>query len=231
VTDQPVDELAQLLASTRCLLLDFDGPICAIFARRPAQTVVIDLVECLTVSGAAVPDAVATATDPFDVLRYAGTLSDQLAEQVEARMRASEIEAAGTARPTAHVAEVVQAWRTEGRQAAIVSNNSAAAVEAYLRDHHLDIDHVAARTSADPALLKPSPHLIKLAMQALDADAATCTLIGDSRTDITAARLAGIAAIGYANKPGKQTALTEAGADVVINDMQALIDAVTIPST
>jgi phosphoglycolate phosphatase len=228
VTAQPVDELAELLAGTRCLLLDFDGPICAIFAGRPAQTVVLDLVETLAVSGASVPDAVTGARDPFDVLRYAGSVSDQLAERVEARLRASEIEAARTARPTQHAAEVIAAWRRERRPVAIVSNNSTVAVERYLREHGITVDHVAGRTSSDPARLKPNPHLITQAIRALDSDAAACALVGDSRTDITAAQLAGVSAIGYANKPGKHTTLTEVGADLVIDEMQALVAAVAI---
>jgi phosphoglycolate phosphatase len=230
VTPQPVDQLARLLASTHCLLLDFDGPICAIFAGRSARTVVLDLVEVLAANGAAVPEAVATATDPFDVFRYAGSISSQLAQRVEARLRANEIEAARSARATPYATEAIAAWRSEDRPAAIVSNNSVAAVEAYLSDHDIPIDHIAARTSADPALLKPSPHLITQVIQALDADAATCTLVGDSATDMTAARLVGVATVGYANKPGKHSTLANAGADVMIDDMRVLAQAVAIVS-
>jgi phosphoglycolate phosphatase len=180
--------------------------------------------------GVAVPEAVASATDPFDVLRFAASISCELAEAVEAQLRANEIEAARTARATPCATEVVGAWRNEGRLAAIVSNNSAAAVETYLSNHDLRVDHIAARTSADPALLKPSPHLITDAIRALDADAAASALVGDSATDMPAARLAGVATVADANKPGKHTALAQAGAGVVIDDMQALMHAVAIVS-
>jgi phosphoglycolate phosphatase len=113
---------------------------------------------------------------------------------------------------------------------AIVSNNSAAAVEGYLSDHSIKVEHVAARASADPALLKPSPHLIIQAIRALDAQPAACALVGDSLTDITAARLASVPCVGYANKPGKRRTLSDAGADVVIDEMQALAQAVAITS-
>jgi phosphoglycolate phosphatase-like HAD superfamily hydrolase len=105
-----------------------------------------------------------------------------------------------------------------------------AAVETYLSEHGIRVDHIAARAGADPSLLKPSPYLITQAVRALDADAAACALVGDSRTDMTAARLAGVAAVGYANKPGKREALADAGADVVIDDMEALVQAVAIAS-
>jgi HAD superfamily hydrolase (TIGR01509 family) len=62
------------------------------------------------------------------------------------------------------------------------------------------------RTSHDAAPLKPSPHLITQAVDALDAEPGECTLVGDSVTDVQGARLAGVQSIGYANKPGKENA-------------------------
>ncbi|MCA1701505.1 MAG: HAD hydrolase-like protein [Actinobacteria bacterium] len=47
-------------------------------------------------------------------------------------------------------------------------------------------------------------------------------LVGDSVSDITAARQAGIRSIGYANAIGKRRALSEVGADIIIDDMAAL---------
>jgi beta-phosphoglucomutase-like phosphatase (HAD superfamily) len=49
--------------------------------------------------------------------------------------------------------------RESGRTIAVVSNNSARAVRAYLAQHGLDdcISAIAACTSPDPALLKPDP--------------------------------------------------------------------------
>ena len=44
-----------------------------------------------------------------------------------------------------------------GRSLAIVSNNSAAAIQTYLSANAI---RVAARTDRDAALLKPSPHLV-----------------------------------------------------------------------
>ena len=91
----------------------------------------------------------------------------------------------------------------------MVSNNSERAVRAYLELHGLAgrIDLLAERTSSDPALLKPSPDLIQQAITGLAAPADACVLIGDSTTDMQDARQAGIASIGYANRPGKHTAL------------------------
>ena len=79
-----------------------------------------------------------------------------------------------------------------------------------------------ARSSPDPALLKPSPHLIDQAVAANNAVPAECTLVGDQVTDILATREAGTHSIGYANKPGKSQDLTDAGADAVITNLAHL---------
>jgi hypothetical protein len=90
-------------------------------------------------------------------------------------------------------------------------------VEAGLRERYGDplLDLVIGRTSADPALLKPSPHLVTHALDAFGAATDESILIGDSTSDIAAGREAGIARIGYANKPGKRHRLANAGAQLV----------------
>jgi len=222
MTPSRVAELTELLARTRCLLLDFDGPICAIFAGRRARDVVLKLLDALSIDAARVPQRVAGAADPFDVLRYAATIGPELAQRVEHQLRLTELEAASTAMPTPHASDVITAWRHSGRTVAVVSNNSSAAVEAYLAAHGIDVDIVVARSGPDPALLKPSPYPITSAIRALNAEPEACTLVGDSPSDIVAARRAGISSVGYANKAGKHRRLSDAGADIVIDDMQAL---------
>jgi phosphoglycolate phosphatase len=230
VTISSVADVTELLARTRYLLLDFDGPICAIFAGRPARDVVLELLDVLSTDDAQVPEHVAGAPDPFDVLRYAATVSADLAQRVEHQLRLAEIEATRTATPTPHAADLISAWRHADRAVAVVSNNSSAAVETYLAAHGIEVDVVVARTSADPALLKPSPHLVTEAIHALAAEPEACALAGDSPTDIAAAQDAGIRTVGYANKPGKRKRLTDAGADLVIDDMQALAHAAAMTS-
>ena len=139
-------------------------------------------------------------------------------------MADQELAAVATAAPTPYVHEVVTACQNSGRSIAVVSNNSARAVHAYLTRHGLDdrIGLVVARTDHDPALLKPSPHLIARAVDALEAEPVECALVGDSVTDIQAARLASVQSIGYANEPGKRERFTEEGAGAIINSLADL---------
>jgi phosphoglycolate phosphatase len=225
MTTGPGEALDDILARTRYLLLDFDGPVCDIFAGHPAPAIAEQLRKLITGQAIPVPAHVASSADPIEVFRYAGTISDALAAQVETEMASQELTAITTARPTPYVHEVVTSCRDTGRTIAVVSNNSDRAVRAYLAKHGLDdrVACVAARTSTDPALLKPSPRLIEQAITGLDAPAAECALVGDTTTDIQATTSAGIASIGYANKPGKHAALTAAGATAVIDSLADLV--------
>jgi beta-phosphoglucomutase-like phosphatase (HAD superfamily) len=138
--------LPQLLARTRYLLLDFDGPVCTIFAGRPARGVVGELLDLIAAEAGPIPESVAASRDPFDVLRYSATLSSNLAERVERALRVAEIDATRTATPTPHAIDSIRAWSHTGRDVAIVSNNSADAVRTYLGAQGLDVDVVVART-------------------------------------------------------------------------------------
>jgi phosphoglycolate phosphatase len=225
-TGSPTGEaLADILARTRYLLLDFDGPVCDIFAGLPAATVAERLRKLITGQAVHLPDEIARSPDPIEIFTYSATVSTSLAARVEAEMADQELAAVPTARPAPYVHEVVTSCRDSGRGVAVVSNNADRAVRAYLAQHGLDdrIELVAARTSPDPALLKPSPHLIEQAVTGLGAPPAECVLIGDSTTDMQAARLAGVASIGYANRPGKHASLTAAGALAVVSSLADLV--------
>jgi HAD superfamily hydrolase (TIGR01549 family) len=219
----PGSDLDTIVTRIRHLLLDFDGPICSIFAGLPAATIAARLRKLLG-DHPSIPDDIARTEDPFGVFAYAATISEDLAALVEAEMTSQELAAVPTAAPTPYVHEVVTACRNSGRSVTVVSNNSARTVHAYLTRHGLDdrISLVIARTSADPALLKPSPHLITQAVDSLDAQPEECALVGDSLTDIQAARLARVHSIGYANEPGKRERFTEARAGAIINSLADL---------
>ncbi|MGH3696056.1 MAG: HAD family hydrolase [Pseudonocardiaceae bacterium] len=216
--DDP-DTLRHILTRTTALFLDFDGPVCSVFAGIPATTVVSQLCVVLADGGHGdLPTELGKSDDPFEVLAYAASLGEAEARYVNAAFTAHELEAIVTAEPTPGAHDLIRAWSATHRPLAIVSNNSTAAICAYLDLHNLGphVAHVSARTSPDPALLKPHPHLLTHALTALDVPASTVAFLGDSVTDITAAHAAGTMSIGYSNKPDKATQLIAAGADTVI---------------
>ena len=217
--------VANVLAQARALLIDFDGPVCAVFAGIPASTVAEQLRQILTDGGHTdLPDFIKASADPFDVLHYAATLGEPEARYVEAAFTAHEVEAVSSAEPTEGASDLIEAWHASDRLVAIVSNNSTRAITTYLDLYDLrkSIDVVSARTSPNIALLKPSPHLLHQATARLDVTPDECVFIGDSVSDLEAARLASVRFIGYANKPGKFTKF--AAADAITDTMAALTE-------
>ncbi|MEU6409653.1 HAD hydrolase-like protein [Microbispora sp. NPDC046933] len=107
------------------------------------------------------------------------------------------------------------------------SNNSVAAVSAFLSAHGLlpVVSYISARADADPTLMKPHPHLVRRALVELAAVAERTVLVGDSLSDIEAAKAAAVLSVGYANKPGKAERFPAVGADVVVTRMSDLISA------
>jgi HAD superfamily hydrolase (TIGR01662 family) len=219
------DILDQIIRRARCLLLDFDGPISDIFAGHPAPVVAEQLRQLITAQGIELPAEIAQSADPLQVFTYSGTISPDLAAKVEAELADQEVAAVPTARPAPYVHDVVISARESGRTVAVVSNNSERAVRVYLDQHGLDdrIDFVSARTSPDPNLLKPNPHLLHQALTELAAQPNECVLVGDQTTDMQAARRTGIDSIGYANKPGKTDSLAQAGATAVVTSLAELV--------
>ena len=216
-------ELAELLARCPHVLLDFDGPVCAVFGGTTDRAVADQLRANLP----GLPADVTASSDPFDVLRHAATLGPEVLAAVGREFTRLEVQAVATATPTAGTEEAITALRATNHTITIVSNNSAAAVAAYLDGHGLLplVDGISARTRPEPDLLKPSPYLLRRAIDILDARPSRCVLIGDSITDIAAAKAVGAAVIAYANKPGKRDRFRPLKPDVTVDTMSAVTDA------
>jgi len=213
-----VTDLAALLQRTRAILFDFDGPICSVFAGQPAPTVARELREQLAEWGADVP----THDDPLEVLRSSERFGEKVTRAADDFLTAAETSAVRSAAPTPGGAESVRACGATGLRAAIVSNNSAAAVAEYLDIYGLTdvVDAVVGREYGKPDLMKPHPKPIWEALKKLHIGPDVALLVGDSTTDVIAARAASVMCVAYANKPGKAKALGDA--DAMLDDMTAL---------
>lgn len=213
-----------VLAGRRCVLLDFDGPVCAVFGGSGPRAIGEQLATFLDTIGVRVPEALAGTSDPFALLRLAATINADVARKTDTQFRRLETAAVKTATETDGTAETLRSLTDEGRSVAIVSNNSAQAIRAYLDGHDLSrfVSHVAGRTGPDVTLLKPNPHLLHAAMQAVGASPIQSVMVGDSPSDMEAARRAGAAAIGFANRPHKRVRLAACHPDAIIERMKDL---------
>ncbi|WP_422734467.1 HAD family hydrolase [Micromonospora sp. WMMD558] len=212
----PRYSVAQVLNDTGPILLDFDGPVCAVFATLTDSTVAAELRRAIEKQGVEIPEQIRAVGDPLEVLRFTATVgTPTLVERVEDELCRAELAAVDGAKPTPYAREVIVAAYEASRPIAIVSNNSAAAIERYLIAHRLTryVMAIVGRAHADPTLMKPNPVPIQRAVLAVATDPARCVLVGDSVSDIRGGRAAGVRTIGFANKPGKAGPLLQAGAD------------------
>lgn len=215
------EALTTVMARARVVLLDFDGPVCAVFAGYPAERIGRALAAEL------LPDVPQPPTDPLVVLRESAGRGPDLLADAEARLEAAELEAVDSAAPTDGSPRFLDAAARTKRPVVIVSNNSEAAIRRYLAIHDLGhrVSAVVARPRLRPGLMKPHPHLVTEALSRLRARPSEAVMIGDSATDVLASVAVGVPVVGYANKPGKVERLTEAGADAICTSMGSLADA------
>ncbi|GLY48046.1 HAD family phosphatase [Lentzea sp. NBRC 102530] len=221
------EKIKAVLSDAEILMLDFDGPICSVFAALPAYVVADQLREILESGGhTRFPAEIRASSDPFDVFAYAASKGSKEAKFIEAALRAHEVEAVVNAEPTDGALDLIQAWNSTGRRISIVSNNSAEAVEVYLERFGLrdQVQLVSARESPDPALLKPAPFLIRNAAEKLGVSSESCVLIGDSASDIEATLSAGAVPIGYANKPGKAKVFRDRYSTLITYSITSLVE-------
>ena len=221
-------DLDLLMAEVDVILHDFDGPVCSIFAGYPATDVAAELVDLLRGHGVDVPPHLTGERDPLEVLRWTGSLGDpRVIRTVEAALCEAELRAVKSAAPTPYGREVIVAARQAGLPVAVVSNNSAGAVTAYLAAHRLTghVSPVVGRAYAEPERMKPNPEPIMRAVRTLEVSPGRSALIGDSVSDIDGGKAAGVRVIGYANRPPKVDAFSKAGADLVITSMAAIAEA------
>ncbi|WP_098017304.1 HAD family hydrolase [Streptomyces sp. b62] len=226
------ESLAATVAATSGVLFDFDGPVCDVFAGHPAPGVARELAAILAQIDTTTGERALETDDPMEVLRLAPRAGENAVRRVEEALTAAEVlavKAAGT--PVTGAVDSLRAAHASGRKVAIVSNNSTACVREFLRLHTLDrfVHQVIGRYPNRPDLMKPSPFSLERAAKGLGVKASTCTLIGDSTTDIEAAARAGSMAIGFANKPGKEQSLVAAGARSVVTTMTAVAEALLVP--
>jgi HAD superfamily hydrolase (TIGR01509 family) len=216
--------LSQIAARATALLLDFDGPICGVFAGYSAPRIAHELRSLLVHRGIRVP---AKIDSPHALYVWAATRHINLAEWLDDELTRREVEAVLSAVPTPGALDLIGAAHAARLPVGIASNNASAAIRKYLDMHGVNgqISCVVGRPHAAPQLMKPHPAILNAAVSELGATGLTTLFVGDSASDMEAARRAGTQGVGYAKAPDRRSRLAKAGAVVVVDSMGDLADA------
>lgn len=227
------DSPASVLRSTQAVLLDFDGPVCSVFAGYSAPQIAEELQALVRDVLGEIPAAIADADGPHEVLATSAQFGGDLWRRVEDALQVAEIKAGESATETLGIRSVLDACRASKRPVAIVSNNCEASIRVYLDHAGLGslIQHIEARDPDYVDRMKPSPFLLDRATAQLGVEPSRSAFVGDQVSDIEAAIAARVRSVGYANKPGKAEDLGTAGADVVISDMRVLPQVLGLPAS
>ncbi|MFF4214322.1 HAD family hydrolase [Streptomyces sp. NPDC001796] len=222
-------KLRERITGARFVLFDFDGPICRLFARHAAEHVASQLVEWLESRGlrGLLTEEERVHPDPHYVLEAIHRRHPQsdLVTELEERLTQQELKAAASAMPTPYADPLIRTWSTVGGQLAIATNNSARVAADYLATRGLAscfAPYVFGRT-VDLDLLKPHPHCLNQALNAMGADRSLSLMIGDAPSDFFAAQDAGVEFLGYARNEDKEKSLRNAGADIVVHSLEPLL--------
>ncbi|MCT9140986.1 HAD family hydrolase [Streptomyces violarus] len=229
-TENDQHHLLALIKRARVVLWDFDGPVCRLFAGHSADGVASDLVSWLEGRGlhGLLTDTERESLDPQVVLRAVDRRhpGSDLAAELEERLTQEELRAASSAMPTPYADPLIRTWSAVGSRLAIATNNSPRVVRKYLESRGLVgcfAPHIYGRTE-ELSHLKPDPHCLNRALNAMGAAPADALMIGDTPSDHEAAVRAGVPFLGYANNPRKAKILKEAGAGTVVESLERVLE-------
>jgi HAD superfamily hydrolase (TIGR01549 family) len=219
VTDR-VAMLRSILGNAELTLLDFDGPLCDVFAGLPAPNVARQLEKIAGVSF--------ETDDPLDVLERAASRQLDLIQTIEDELIAAEVRAVSCSSPTVEGVEFLRLCLSRKMRVGIVSNNSAHAVHVFLDNLGLSgtVAPVVGRAFRHPELMKPNPWPIRTALTKAEVSARSAVYVGDSLSDIEVAQAVSMPCVAYANKPGKRERF-EVTSAVVIDNMSELTAALS----
>ncbi|MFJ5264196.1 HAD family hydrolase [Streptomyces sp. NPDC088387] len=233
-TENQAEGLRDLVTRAQVVLWDFDGPVCRLFAAHPAERVATEMVEWLEGRGlrGLLTEGDRKSLDPHAVLRAVDRRhpSSDLVVELEERLTKEELRAAASAMPTAYADILIRTWTAVGSRLAITTNNSPRVVNKYLTSRDLVpcfAPHIYGRTR-DLQLLKPDPHCLNRALRAMGCAPSAALMIGDTPSDLAAARSAGVPFLGYARNEDKAQLLRSAGATAVVGSLEPVLRAVRL---
>ncbi|AXG77888.1 helix-turn-helix domain-containing protein [Streptomyces paludis] len=215
-------DLEDLFADADALLLSFDGLLCRVFGRNPGP-VSQHLIQFARSRQLSLEHQI--PSDPVKLLRILGRQgSSDPIRHLDRLLAGYETEAARSAEPLPGISQLLHTLVAGNWRLAVVTDHASTAVEAFLeRLDPLLGSHIAVfGRPGDPRLMKPHPHGLTLAAEALRSDRSKVVLLGESVADAQAAQSAGIPFVGVAATSRQARMLREAGATRTVSTVRIL---------
>ncbi|UUU21843.1 SAV_2336 N-terminal domain-related protein [Streptomyces sp. DSM 40750] len=222
--------IGDLLAGAGTVLLGFDGPLLRLHSspgqeRQLAREIAGVLAERHRHSAAPLPSDL-DLDDPLDLLR--GLARHPLGAQASDLLDALEENAVtqeSSATPLADA--LLRELHSTDQVTAVLTDNSRAAVMAYLAEHDL-AEVIADRVYARPwdlTLMMPNPDRLGQALVDLGAAPSGTVFIASSVAELDAATALGVPFIGYARTRQIARTLRRAGCEHAVTSLQPLLNA------
>ena len=152
------------------------------------------------------------------------TESRKLMDDVNDALTAAELSALDTAKPMPHAVETLDALKKMGLKVGIATRSGAAYARLCVEKIGLApfVDAMLARDEVDSP--KPSPDHLMEVVDLLKSTSERVVYIGDSTTDLTTARAAGITFLGFWWSDERATRMKEAGCQDFVRDLKEILD-------
>lgn len=167
--------------------------------------------------GLSLVEAIATLLPSVDVDRVRRVAESYKASFIDLREQEGELEPLFPG-----IRELLLALEAAGHPLAIATGKSRRGVEVVLGAHGL-LGHFVSVQTADGHPSKPHPAMLEAAMAETGSGPAETILIGDTTFDMQMARAAGACGLGVAWGYHPPAALIEAGAALVVEEVDAIL--------
>lgn len=145
-------------------------------------------------------------------------------DEVRDRWRAAYDDLLAEVRALPGATETLEAFRRAGTEVVLATSGNKDHVERTLEILELTPGEYPLVSSADVDSTKPAPDLVELALDAVNGNAGV--LVGDTVWDVRAGERAGVPAVGVLTGGVSRSALLDAGACCVLDDIASLTPSV-----
>ncbi len=221
---QTTNNMNSFFADINCVVFDFDGTLAPNLDLANLRREVVKVTQAYAVPPTIYQDQmiveVITASRGW-LKQHNPDAADTYAQVAHQRILDIELDAAANTELFTATRPLLAELRAHNRKTAIVTRNCRAAVLQVFADAASCCDSVKARD--DVVHIKPDPRHVEMALVEAGSAAAGAMMVGDGKLDMQVGRALNMRCVGVLTGSNDTQALTNAGADVVLDNIAQLL--------